>query len=503
MFKIQDGRTMFYQWDIDRKLIVEDANIKEVHFCNKTDECSLVCNTYVEEGLTVVNVPNILLQDIWRIYVYAYDRNYTKFEADYSVKPRSKPADYVYTETEVLRYETLEERIEALENGGGGGSLPDAAAPNQQLVSDKDGNTVWEERTHYAYEDIVYLLPETTFTQADITEQGIFVGTPITLENGKTYIVNYNGVDYECSALVGEGKELLEQFGVTVSDDMMVGLLGNPVIFDASLATEEPFIFMSFQGFNLGQGINVYGGYIPLDGATEGSISIRAMGEVVKQLDMKYLPDKVLNANKTVNIYIQEDGSAQADITFKEAWEMSENELQSAIVIHNYKGNEEYAAFAVGKVENPNYMDYINISYQPPTDLTIFFTTVLTWASWPGVLETLNDNQLYKLTTYQSLPLPQVSNANNFLYSSGGGWGSVMGNEFVEVLNNDRACLNSIITNSQKKYTFTIDDDKNINIYNYKGYGKPTDDEEIDSIVKKSDLDAALAALVDGEEVKY
>ena len=32
MFKIYDGREQFYQWDLDRKLIVEDAAITEVHF---------------------------------------------------------------------------------------------------------------------------------------------------------------------------------------------------------------------------------------------------------------------------------------------------------------------------------------------------------------------------------------------------------------------------------------------------------------------------------------
>ena len=59
MFKIYDGRDTFFQWDLERKLIVDDADIKEVHFCNRTDNCSLVCETYFEDGLTVVNVPII------------------------------------------------------------------------------------------------------------------------------------------------------------------------------------------------------------------------------------------------------------------------------------------------------------------------------------------------------------------------------------------------------------------------------------------------------------
>ena len=119
MFKIYDGRSYFYQWDIDRKLIVEDASISEVHFCNQTDNDGLVCKTYIEDGLNLVNVPNILLQNDWRINVYAYDTNYTKFSERFDVIRRCKPEDYVYTETEVLNYNTLSDRITKIEEGGG------------------------------------------------------------------------------------------------------------------------------------------------------------------------------------------------------------------------------------------------------------------------------------------------------------------------------------------------------------------------------------------------
>ena len=114
MFKIYDGREYFYQWDIDRKLIVEDPSITEVHFCNRTDDCSLVCETYVEDGVTVVDVPNILLQTDWKIRVYAYDGTCTKHDEYYEVKSRTKPADYVYTETEVLDYKNFEADLERL-----------------------------------------------------------------------------------------------------------------------------------------------------------------------------------------------------------------------------------------------------------------------------------------------------------------------------------------------------------------------------------------------------
>lgn len=123
MFKIYDGREQFYQWDIDRKLIVDDATIAQVHFCNRTDDCSLVCKTYKENGLVLVNVPNVLLQDNWRINVYAYDGKYTKHSDRFDVVPRSKPDDYVYTETEILRWEQLESRIDEIEENGVSGEM--------------------------------------------------------------------------------------------------------------------------------------------------------------------------------------------------------------------------------------------------------------------------------------------------------------------------------------------------------------------------------------------
>lgn len=113
MFRILDGRSGFFQWDLNRKLIVEDPSIKEVHFCNRTSDCSLVCETYVNDvGLLLVDVPNILLQDDFRIKVYAYDGEATLHEACYEVSKRSKPDDYVYTETEVKRWEDLAYKIE-------------------------------------------------------------------------------------------------------------------------------------------------------------------------------------------------------------------------------------------------------------------------------------------------------------------------------------------------------------------------------------------------------
>lgn len=144
LFKIYDGRSQFYQWDLDRKLIVADAAITQVHFCNRTDDCSLVCETYTEDGLNIVNVPNVLLQQDWRINVYAYDSNYTKFSKQFDVVRRSKPESYVYTETETLNYNTLLERINTVDENIG-----------QAVIDYLEEHPVEVDLTGYATEEYV------------------------------------------------------------------------------------------------------------------------------------------------------------------------------------------------------------------------------------------------------------------------------------------------------------------------------------------------------------
>jgi hypothetical protein len=174
MFKIYDGRSQFYQWDLDRRLIVEDAEITQVHFCNRTGDCSLVCETYKEDGRTLVNVPNVLLQTDWRINVYAYDRNYTKFSESFDVVRRSKPESYVYTETETLNYNTLLDKMTDIEENV-------AEVVNDYL----EEHPVEVDLTGYATEDYV----DTAINEIELTPGP--AGKP-----GKDGYTPVKGVDY-------------------------------------------------------------------------------------------------------------------------------------------------------------------------------------------------------------------------------------------------------------------------------------------------------------------
>ena len=103
MFTIRDGRDCFFQWDAKRQVIVSDPTVNEVHFCNRSSDCSLVVLVKNEDGLRVADVPNIILQNDLPVRVYAFCTGYTKVEKIFKVCTRTKPADYVYEETDVVR----------------------------------------------------------------------------------------------------------------------------------------------------------------------------------------------------------------------------------------------------------------------------------------------------------------------------------------------------------------------------------------------------------------
>lgn len=100
MLKLNSDKDYLYQWDLNRQLVVEEKNIKEVHFCNHTGDYSLVCDVYTVGNVRLVDVPNILLQTAYNITAYATDGVNTEFSIEIKVKPRTKPENYIYTEVQ-------------------------------------------------------------------------------------------------------------------------------------------------------------------------------------------------------------------------------------------------------------------------------------------------------------------------------------------------------------------------------------------------------------------
>lgn len=169
MFKILDGRTEFYQWDLERKLVVADSTIKQVHFCNRFGNCSLIRATYEVNGVTLVDVPNIILQDSFNLHAYGYDVNYTKFESVFNIVPRTKPENYINTEEELKVWDELEQKVIDLENKVDGEGIQAAVKQYLQDNPPQAGATT-EEAAQIAQnkEDIAQLRQE--FDNLEIPE---------------------------------------------------------------------------------------------------------------------------------------------------------------------------------------------------------------------------------------------------------------------------------------------------------------------------------------------
>ena len=113
-----------YQWDRDVELTIKNNGnhkISEVHFSNLASDRALVLEPY-DRGRKI-KVPNLLLTKIHALVAHfcAINENgglETVFEYIIPIRPRQKPDDYVYTETEVLTYSNLEKRVLDLEEKG-------------------------------------------------------------------------------------------------------------------------------------------------------------------------------------------------------------------------------------------------------------------------------------------------------------------------------------------------------------------------------------------------
>lgn len=147
--------TPLYQWESGRRLKIvplSGMRIDSVHFSNYGDSEALVVKPKEENGQIIADIPNILLQDDRNIVVHSVnvseDKVETIRECVFPVRKRAKPSSYVYTETEVLNYSSLDARLKKVETGGGAiNGIPPGGKTGQFLCkqSDKDYDVVWSD----------------------------------------------------------------------------------------------------------------------------------------------------------------------------------------------------------------------------------------------------------------------------------------------------------------------------------------------------------------------
>lgn len=113
-YTLSNGKDHVYQWDQHITItITEPENVPEVHF--KWGGQAAPFKVKDQQ----VEIPPELMQLPHNIVFWAYTPDHTMDVAKIPLETRPKPADYVYTPTEIKTWEQLDERIKALEDGGG------------------------------------------------------------------------------------------------------------------------------------------------------------------------------------------------------------------------------------------------------------------------------------------------------------------------------------------------------------------------------------------------
>lgn len=157
----------------------------------------------MEGGVNYVNVPNILLQENFKLRVYGYDKEFTKFEEDFKIIPRSKPADYVYTPTEIKSFEALEARVETLETEGVPQETVDKRIEEYLKTHElPTGVSSWNDLTDKPFytdmADVILLENHNIATSGSGAVQGSTAIGKVELTYGDTYYVVFDGNEYRC-----------------------------------------------------------------------------------------------------------------------------------------------------------------------------------------------------------------------------------------------------------------------------------------------------------------
>ena len=140
---IKNGRDRFWQWDVNQHLVIRGVpDTFHVHFVQEGHAEPLpVLPVKQADGSFLAPVPNILLQTAEEVIVYVYytgtDEQYTQTHKRFYVVLREKPAEYIYTETQLVTWEGMIQQCEGtLREATNILTIADACAQNAQNAAE-------------------------------------------------------------------------------------------------------------------------------------------------------------------------------------------------------------------------------------------------------------------------------------------------------------------------------------------------------------------------------
>lgn len=188
--------------------------------------------------------------------------------------------DYVLTQSDKEEIAEMAAELVDVPGGGGGGAQADWNAAEGQ-----PGHIL--NRTHWVENGRTEVLSELVFTS--YSGNGTSLKEPIGLTAGKTYIVNWNGVEYKCTAFsvpLGDGSAA-NWTATAIGDWDSINNNIEPV-------TGEPFCIFEYTQPEL---IETFGKALYIkpreDTIHDCTVSIYEESEIIHKLDGKYLPNGV------------------------------------------------------------------------------------------------------------------------------------------------------------------------------------------------------------------
>ena len=154
-------------------------------------------------------------------------------------------------------------------------TVPSGGTPYQQLVTDGNGNTKWEDRTHWVEKTYEELIPEQTLSSGiSMGSLYMFPVSEFTILPNLEYTVVFDGVEYKCISTVLDG-------GVCIGNASIFAEMSESPVED----TGEPFLIAASDG-------------VAVATATDGphTISLNGLNIVYHALSLDYIPNgKFLN----------------------------------------------------------------------------------------------------------------------------------------------------------------------------------------------------------------
>lgn len=300
------------QWDYGQTLEIRLDNMPETfeaHFSAQNMDEALVVEAISVDGSAIIPIPNIITTQSKEATCYLYYEDETSGETHKTIilliKPRKKPTDYVYTETEVFNYRIFKKELEAKIAKAGAvktvnGNEPDENG-NVEIELPKGSIGSWNDLTDKPF-----------YEEGDPTKEQELLSTEIEIWGENEATITANDSILELFGTVGNDVRVIASRVYNVND-FAEGTFECKVQYDETNQYnyieygEAPHRIYVNADKNLTFIYNAYTGY--------GNYALKIIKPTywLKQLDEKFIPDEIARVAdvQSVNYTPQELESKQ------------------------------------------------------------------------------------------------------------------------------------------------------------------------------------------------